>query len=281
MLFVLLLVPMANIAYAVSEGGHTITYDGREYDGVNDQTKFTYTVTSGSQPALSHWVMALSECFFDANDVVEASESWEWVSPDPKTGLTGIKFDTGYEGGESRTVWFKLSGDIAEGDVQVGTKAGKNVEYDTITGPVGGADWDSYKEGYTGPICNLFADYATEHIVYMCGTGFKEGTYNVVYWDGDGIKVQTESIPVGVDGILESQHTFQMTDVVGIWYASVYLGATPATHDDKTNLCADDTFKVAMSAIPEFTTVLAGIVVAGMCGGIYWWMWRRQLAVSS
>ena len=281
MLFALLLVHMADVAQAVAVGNNDITYIGREYDSVNDVTKFTYQITSGSKPSLSHWVRGLSTCFFDLSDLGSCSEACEWVSPDPRTGTTGIKFDTGYEDGEIRTVWFNLRGNvaegIAEGDVYVSTKAGKNVNHATVTGPVGGTDWDSHKTSYTGPICNNFVNSDTEHTVYMRGTGFKAGTYNVVYWDGGGDKRVTDgSILVGADGILESQHTFQAgVDVAGTWYASVYLGATPESHDDITNLCADDTFDVAEYAILEFPTVIAAITVCMLCAVSYMVMRRN------
>lgn len=282
MLFVLLLIPTANVAHAVAVGNHDITYIGREYDSVNDVTKFTYQVTSGSSPALSHWVRGLSTCFFDSSDLGSCSEACEYSS-DPQTGTTGIKFDTGYEAGEIRTVSFNLSSNvaegIAEGDVNVSTKAGVTVNHAKVTGPVGGTDWDSHETSYTGPICNNFVNYGTEHTVYMRGTGFKAGTYNVVYWDGGGNKRVTDgSISVGADGILESQHTFQVgVDVAGTWYASVYLGATPESHDDITNLCADDTFDVAESAIPEFPAVIAAIVVCMLCAGAYMVMRRKMI----
>jgi len=45
------------------------------------------------------------------------------------------------------------------------------------------------------------------------------------------------------------------------------------------NAVADDVFEVTGYAIPEFPTVITGIVVAGACFGIYYWMRRkRQMA---
>jgi len=60
---------------------------------------------------------------------------------------------------------------------------------------------------------------------------------------------------------------------------------SPTPYDEAINnpdtygLLANDSFYVAQSAIPEFPTVMAAIVVAGVCFGIYYWMRRkRQLA---
>ena len=47
---------------------------------------------------------------------------------------------------------------------------------------------------------------------------------------------------------------------------------------DFYELMANDSFYVAQSAIPEFPTVMAGIMVAGLCFGIYYWMRQRRLA---
>ena len=55
--------------------------------------------------------------------------------------------------------------------------------------------------------------------VYMYGTGFtKNADYKVIYWDGDGYKRVTEVQRAGPDLVLESQHTFDLPDVVGEWH---------------------------------------------------------------
>ena len=119
-------------AYApVQLGNNTITFVGKTFEGTN--TIWTYSVTSSSSPALSHWV--LGWCNKDA--IVEVSDiKWEYGT-DPHTGIRGIKFETGYADGENRIVWFKLSGDYVIDLVEVGTKSGKE-EIDTgiIEGPV-------------------------------------------------------------------------------------------------------------------------------------------------
>ena len=138
------------------------------------------------------------------------------------------------------------------------------------------APWDSHETSYTGPICDIFSDYDSQHTVYMRGTGFKEGSYNVVYWDGDGYERVIDAKSVDAGGILDSEHTFLAgTDVAGDWYASAYVGDTPGTHDDTTNLWADDSFTVQQSAIPEFPAVIAAIAVSMLCAVAYVVMRRR------
>ena len=51
--------------------------------------------------------------------------------------------------------------------------------------------------------------------------------------------------------------------------------STLAADPDTYQLIADDTFAVAASAIPEFSTVFAAIAIAGLCFGIYYWMRKR------
>lgn len=110
----------------------------------------------------------------------------------------------------------------------------------------------------------------------MRGTGFKAGSYNVVYWDGSGYKRVTDVKTVDGGGILDFEHTFLAgTDVAGLWYASAYVGVTPAAHSDTTNLWADDSFTVEQSAIPEFPTVVAVIVVCLLCAVAYVVMRRK------
>ena len=127
---------------AVPIGDHDITFVSHAYDPATCISTWTYKVTSGSGPhpghALSHWVMS----WCNESALVGCSESCVYkdaAHPDPGTGIVGIKFDTGYSDGESRTVWFKLRGcgDYYEKPLYVGTKAGGNKDYGWVTGPKG------------------------------------------------------------------------------------------------------------------------------------------------
>ena len=116
---------------AATIGNHDITFVSNTFDG--SYSTWTYKVTSGSKPSISHW--DLTWC--NPGAIVEVSEKpWEYGT-DKHTGIKGIKFDKGYEDGESRTVWFKLRGDFPEDTVRVGTKAGEDkVDYGYVTGPL-------------------------------------------------------------------------------------------------------------------------------------------------
>jgi hypothetical protein len=79
---------------------HSVELVGRSYDEVNDRTTVAYEVTSGCSPDISHWMLAAPEWF--ADNILSASEKWEYVT-DPKTGVTGIKFDTPYRSKDKKT----------------------------------------------------------------------------------------------------------------------------------------------------------------------------------
>ncbi len=79
------------------DGGHTIEMSSYVYDPDDDRTTISFTVTSGSQPSISHWVLGIDE--ETAGRIVSSTEAYESWGQDPTTGKFGIKFDTGYEGG--------------------------------------------------------------------------------------------------------------------------------------------------------------------------------------
>ncbi len=157
------------------------------------------------------------------------------------------------------------------------------------------ANWDSYTGGYpddSGVQEDEFADYPADNIVYMYGTGFAASTnYRVIFWnkvDSTWYKRETEDTSSDGAGVLKAAHTFTPgTDTGGTWQCTVYTeGAVESTYDpDSVNLVANDISYTAdgavkwdATAIPEIPTVIAGIAVAGLCFGIYYWMRKRRLA---
>ncbi len=106
----------------------TITLSQVIYDPAANTTKYIYTVTSGTQPSLSHWELAW--CAID--DIAELPESEKpELNPgnhaDCLDGSPILKFDAGYEDGDVRQVWILLNGDYrATTLVWAATKAGNN-----------------------------------------------------------------------------------------------------------------------------------------------------------
>jgi len=121
-------------------GTHYIVLVDHTFDGT--YSTWTYEVTSGSSPALSHWVLEW-EC--DCSAVIAVYENgvpipygeggWE-CGKDPTTGVWGIKFENGYANGETRTVTIVLLGDYEQGRVTIGMKAGTVINVCEACGPV-------------------------------------------------------------------------------------------------------------------------------------------------
>ncbi len=150
------------------------------------------------------------------------------------------------------------------------------------------APWESYSDSGHTTVEDNFTP-GNNH-VYMEGTGFATGNYDVGYYDADGsLAAIDENISVSAS-TLNSEYLLTTDPYAkgdGSWHALVQpFDATPlpttyasaTTSPDTYELMADDSFYVAQAAIPEFPTVMAGIMVAGLCFGIYYWMRKRRLA---
>jgi len=151
------------------------------------------------------------------------------------------------------------------------------------------APWESYSDSGHTTVEDNFTP-GNNH-VYMEGTGFPNGNYDVGYYDADGSLAATdENISVSA-GTLNSEYLLTTDPYAvgdGWWHALVQPAGAPNSlpstyavaiaDPDYYELMADDSFYVAQAAIPEFPTVMAGIMVAGICFGIYYWMRKRRLA---
>jgi len=165
--------------------------------------------------------------------------------------------------------------------VYVAGHANGENDFDLLAFKYGYVTWESYRDqDHTSP-ADSFA--SPDHVVYMQGEGFfQAGNYLVAYYDGNGDKVHTESVPAA-EGVLASQYDLQKGGQSGTWHAVVFQpGASPPTTyaaaaDDHYRITGDD-FTVAESAIPEFPALGAGLGVAAACAAIYLWMRRRVAA---
>ncbi|MBI3931310.1 MAG: hypothetical protein HY325_04740 [Chloroflexi bacterium] len=153
--------------------------------------------------------------------------------------------------------------------------------------------WESYQDAAHTVPDDLFD--ASGDIVYMNGLGFQaSNNYAVTYYDGNvsggGQKVATDSgLIAGASGNLSSQYLLN-TDTAataGTWHAVAFDedllpgGGPPTNYSDAattTGFVTDDSFEVTVAAIPEFPSIIASIVVAGLCFVIYYWMRKRQVA---
>ncbi len=131
-----------------------------------------------------------------------------------------------------------------------------------------------------------------ETTAYIWAHGLRaSNTYAVAYYDGDatggGQKVATNSgLTSTAYGNLSSQYllTTDPSATPGTWHAVVFdseFGSPPTNYNDVATTAGyvvEDSFTVDAAAIPEFPTVIAGIIVVGLCFGIYYWMRKRRLA---
>ncbi len=114
-------------------GDHTFEFRGVTYNSDGTST-WSYSVTSGRKPALSHWVLGFDSSFLGRSNVVSCSERYE-VNTDPTTGVYGLKFDGGYKDNEARAVSFTLDGWHSVIPTRIGVKAGKDA---TVAEPISG-----------------------------------------------------------------------------------------------------------------------------------------------
>ena len=152
-------------------GCHTIELISEVYDADTDTTTVGYRVTSVCDPSISHWALALPSAV--ASKIQDASEPYSF-GVDPTTGVTGVKFDKGYEssgdsGGkgkgkskastadiilvsgnhstfnetDSRDVFLTLGGYFTWDITEVAVKSGTESDYSTITAPSAPAEQDS------------------------------------------------------------------------------------------------------------------------------------------
>jgi len=125
-------------AFGVSFGGHQINFISASYDGA-DATTFTYQVIAAANPdttiRLDYWILELDPECFGGGDIIDVSESYQYVGPDPATGVYGIKFTEPYAPGETRIVWFRLPGDLSATPVVIVVRTGCSHWQKEITGP--------------------------------------------------------------------------------------------------------------------------------------------------
>lgn len=104
---------------------------------VDGNTQFTYQVTSDNNggPAISHWNL-FTDPAYGTPVVVSSNDATCTYGLDESTSTSGIKFDTEYSDGETRTVTVTLKGLWQSGSTSVLIKAGDHSITDKVQGPV-------------------------------------------------------------------------------------------------------------------------------------------------
>jgi len=121
---------------ATAVGPYDVTFVTVRYDyPTAGESTWYYTVSSTAGHAISHVVFELGACcsVLDAGLWTDFTtlDSW-WgtskidVTQDPTTGVFGIKFDDGFDEGETRNYYFTVEGNhaVQEGGITVAIKTG-------------------------------------------------------------------------------------------------------------------------------------------------------------
>lgn len=140
--------------------GYQVTFTGRSYDSVNNQTAFTYLIEGVSAVRdLSHLVFGtglLLDCGYTASDIQLTGVEYT-IGLDPTTGINGIKYDGGIGTTESRTFALVINGNVPLGNnMPMAVKAGTQVAIACgIPGPACPSDCSSVECQNTPGACFL------------------------------------------------------------------------------------------------------------------------------
>ena len=141
--------------------------------------------------------------------------------------------------------------------------------------------------GVTG--CTTFT--SANHTAYIYGYAYEydyDGTppagmdYHIAYYDNSGAKVASVADTSNYNRSIDAAYdlTTDANAQAGAWHAVVYLDSVASPPETYTasdnNSVMEVEFTVEQSAIPEFPAVIAGVVVMGMCFGIYCWMRKMR-----
>lgn len=140
-MIVVMVSPVIAPAPVPEDEDYTVVFVSVVYNEVANTSTWTYDVTCIGDPEISHTDFEFKlVCDPPLTSILDADpDPWEIVDPDPTTGVTGIKFDTGVPRGETLTVWFMLEGLWDTNDITVWIKAGNQDPYAgpyyTVPGP--------------------------------------------------------------------------------------------------------------------------------------------------
>ncbi|MBA7670994.1 hypothetical protein ES703_79143 [subsurface metagenome] len=138
--------------------------------------------------------------------------------------------------------------------------------------------------------CTTFT--SADHTAYIYGYAYQYDYeaatpagmgYHIAYYDNDGTQVSSVAATSAYNRSIDAAYdlTTDENAKAGTWHAVVYqdsIGEPANTYTaSDNNSVMEVAFTVEQSAIPEFPAVIAGVVVAGMCFGIYCWMRKRNL----
>jgi len=192
---------ITSIALAGNFGLHQINFIAAVYDPATNATTFDYQVIAGWNYPFDYWILTLNPECFGAGHIVDVSEPWEYVAPDPLTGITGIKFTQPYAANESRMVWFRIKGNVVVDSVLAALREGCSNWYRYLKGPQCGGlpqppegEYNGKTIGYWKHQLSVYLGYNTKaHMqetkenlsAYLAQIGLTaEQAYNILSYKG-------------------------------------------------------------------------------------------------
>ena len=253
---------------------YLLSADGTENIGADSYARVTQSVDFTTLDTLSFDadLHAATDGYYEARVIVGTTTVWFQACTTTETEYLHQEIDVS-EYTNSQDLIFQVYTVVKAKNIAM------NTYYDNIK------TWGSFND-LAHTIVNNNFDTTAEDTVYTYGENFDASTaYHIGYYDGDTVLVVSEGQTSTSGGELSGQcyfPTYQETAVPGTWHTVVYddsVASPPSNYTaDDPNSVVEDSFEVAASAIPEFPAVIAAIVVAGLCFGIYFWMRRRRLA---
>ncbi|MFC1993902.1 beta strand repeat-containing protein [Chloroflexota bacterium] len=255
------------------------------FNNVTGAENLTAKVTTGEHPNIAsssidsskdvnaYWTLTNSGITFDSYSIMFTFVSGD-VDGGAKTSLFSVgRYDSGWTypniGTRTSTIT-QAAGVTSLSDFVVG-------EY----------PWQSYRDE---PHTTVWGGVGTEYdgtydTAYMYGEGFLVSQlYHIGFYDSSAEpnKVASTDPTSTAAGALSTLYYLgaDSNAEAGTWHVVVYQ------HDDTPplsyissdpNAITEDEFEVDVDAIPEFSTVITGIAVVGICFGIYYWMRKRRL----
>lgn len=123
----------------VTASQHSVTFVNVRYDYPSPgQSTWYYVISSGRRPAISHVTFSLSGPQSVVNGVNGAGiwvgnqddrrvgQGVPEIGNDPTTGITGLKFDRGFDDNEKRNYYFTLNQNYTVGQINLGIKDSKS-----------------------------------------------------------------------------------------------------------------------------------------------------------
>ena len=267
--------PAAGVPVVI--GNDTVTFVQVRYDyPAAGQSTWYYTVVSGRKPAISHVTFGmpcgtmriLDAGMWDGEDPDARMSKAGMPVPgsfpaapagDPTTQLKGLKFDLGFEEGQTRHYYFTVNGNYVSYDMTVASKGGNGFDVGQVLGPKGDCSTQQ-------PVLAALGDRVwLDQNDNGLQDGGEPGVADVVVHllDSDGDLLQTQS--TGADGyylftnLVDGVYSVRFERPEGYFFTVALAGDVAL--DSNADPITGQTAAVVLPAGTTNLTVDAGLVL--------------------